>query len=148
MKFYRQIFAKFFDLSMLKSQKPLNPRHRAFSLVEVSVVLIIIGILIAGVFAGISLVKKFRIQAAQNLTKSSPISGISSNALWLESSLEDSFLDSESNDTSAISTWTDQKVTGNKLSITRVGTGPTYANTINYIHAVKFSGSTQLFKNR
>ena len=142
LKFYRQIFPKFFDLSMLKSQKPSKPRHRAFSLVEVSAVLIIIGILIAGVFAGISLVKKFRIQAAQNLTKSSPISGISSNALWLESSLEDSFLDSESNDTSAISTWTDQKVTGNKLSITRVGTGPTYANTINYIHAVKFSGST------
>ncbi len=127
---------------MLKSQKPLNPRHRAFSLVEVSVVLIIIGILIAGVFAGISLVKKFRIQAAQNLTKSSPISGISSNALWLESSLEDSFLDSESNDTSAISTWTDQKVAGDKSSITKVGTGPTYANTINYVHAVKFSGST------
>jgi len=115
---------------------------RGFSLIEVSAVIVIIGILIAGVFGGVSLIKKARIQAAQTLTKSSPIAGIPSNALWLESSLEDSFLDSESSDTDAISTWNDQKVTGSKSSITKVGTGPTYANTINYVHAVKFSGST------
>jgi prepilin-type N-terminal cleavage/methylation domain-containing protein len=115
---------------------------RGFSLIEVSAVIVIIGILIAGVFAGVSLIKKARIQAAQTLTKSSPIAGIPSNALWLESSLEDSFLDSESSNTDAISTWIDQKVTGSKSSITKVGTGPTYANTINYVHAVKFSGST------
>ncbi len=127
---------------MTKAQSASHTRYKAFSLFEVAAILIIIGILIAGVFAGISLIKKSRIQAAQNLTKSSPIAGVSSNALWLESSLGDSFLDSESNDSAAVSTWTDQKVAGSKSSITAVGTGPTYANTINYIHAVKFSGST------
>ena len=122
--------------------KPKKPHHRAFSLVEVVAILTIISILVGGVFTGISLIKKFRIQAAQNLAKSSPIAGISSNVLWLESSLEDSFLDSESNENSNISTWVDQKVAGNKSLITKVGTGPTFANTINYVPAVKFSGST------
>jgi hypothetical protein len=40
-----------------------------------------------------------------------------------------------------ITTWYDQKIAANKSSIVAVGTGPTYSNTINYIHAVKFNGS-------
>lgn len=116
-----------------------HQKLRAFSLIEIAAIILIIGILIAGVFTGISLMKKARIQAAQTLTKSSPIATISSNALWLETSLEDSIDGSQSNDGNSVTNWTDQKLVGSKSSITAVGTGPTYANTINHIHAVKFS---------
>jgi prepilin-type N-terminal cleavage/methylation domain-containing protein len=47
-------------------------KNGAFSLVEVSVVLIIVGIFIAGIFIADEMIKKFRITAAQSLTKSSP----------------------------------------------------------------------------
>jgi hypothetical protein len=88
------------------------------------------------------LVKKSKIAAAQSLTKASPISGITDNALWLESSGESSFKDTESSTGDSVTTWYDQKNSINKSSVVAVGTGPTYSNTINYIHAVKFSGST------
>lgn len=113
----------------------------AFSLIEVSAVILIIGILIAGVIGASVLVKKFKIAAAQSLTKSSPIAGITENTLWLESSLESSFKDTESSNGDYVTTWYDQKSYPNKASIVAVGTGPTYSNTINYIHAVKFNGS-------
>ncbi|MES2961892.1 MAG: prepilin-type N-terminal cleavage/methylation domain-containing protein [Pseudomonadota bacterium] len=116
-------------------------RNRAFSLIEVSAVILIIGILIAGVFAGTSIIKRARLQTAESLSKSSPIPGIASNALWLETSLENSISDSESNDGSLVTSWTDQKVAGNKSAIDIVGTGPTYANTINYVHAIRFADS-------
>ena len=113
----------------------------AFSLIEVSAVILIIGILIAGVIGASVLVKKFKIAAAQSLTKSSPIAGITENTLWLESSLESSFKDTESSNGDHVTTWYDQKSSPNKASIVAVGTGPTYSNTTNYIHAVKFNGS-------
>ena len=65
----------------------------AFTLIELSAVIVIIGILIAGVMGATGLVKKSKIAAAQSLTKASPISGITDNALWLESSGESSFKD-------------------------------------------------------
>ena len=87
------------------------------------------------------MVKESKIAAAQSLTKSSPIAGITENTLWLESSVESSFKDTESSNGDYVTTWYDQKSSPNKASIVAVGTGPTYSNTINYIHAVKFNGS-------
>jgi prepilin-type N-terminal cleavage/methylation domain-containing protein len=81
----------------------------AFTLIELSAVIVIIGILIAGVTTATGLVKKSKIAAAQSLTKASPISGITDNALWLESSTESSFKDTESSTGDTVTTWYDQK---------------------------------------
>ena len=119
----------------------MKNKTSAFTLIELSFVIIIIGILIAGAMTAAALVKKSKISAAQSLTKSSPINGINDIALWIESSAESSFNEKESSNGEAISTWYDHKIAVNKSLIERVGTGPTYSNTINYIPAVKFSGS-------
>ncbi|MBP7709954.1 MAG: prepilin-type N-terminal cleavage/methylation domain-containing protein [Rickettsiales bacterium] len=120
-------------------QRAPKKKSRAFSLIELSVVIIIIGIFIAGSFAALSLIKKSRIQTAQALSKSAPIHGIAETALWLESSLDTSFADNQQKDGDAITAWNDQKSSSNKVTVSVVGSGPTYSNTINYIHAVKFS---------
>jgi len=52
---------------------------RAFSLLEVSIVIVIIGVLIIGVIGSKHLVKKARLNAAIAITRSSPISGIPNN---------------------------------------------------------------------
>ena len=119
----------------------MKNKTSAFTLIELSAVIVIIGILIAGIMTATGLVKKSKIAAAQSLTKASPINGIQNNDLWLESSQESSFKESESSTGDAVTTWYDQKNSVNKSSIIAVGTGPTYSNTINYIHAVKFNGS-------
>ena len=71
-------------------------------MIELSVFILIIGILIAGILASQRIVAKFRITTAQTLTISSPVHGIPDSTIWLESSLEKSFKDSESSDTNAL----------------------------------------------
>jgi len=119
----------------------MQSSKKAFTIIELATIILIIGILIAGLVTASILIKKSKIVAAQSLTKSSPIAGIQENALWLESSLEESFKDNETSTGNAVTTWYDQKNSGNKSSVIAVGTGPTYSNSINNIHAVEFLGS-------
>ncbi|MBP7710655.1 MAG: prepilin-type N-terminal cleavage/methylation domain-containing protein [Rickettsiales bacterium] len=114
---------------------------KAFSLIEVSVVILIVGIFVAGIFVANKMVAKFRITSARALTQSSPISGIKDSALWLESSSEGSFANPQNETGATIASWNDLNPTAQKTTVTAVGTGATYSNSINYIHAVKFSGS-------
>ncbi len=125
----------------MKSLK--NTRYQAFSFIELSVVILIIGILIAGLLASQTIISKFRITSAQTLTISSPVNGISDSTIWLESSLDKSFKDSESSDTNTLSAWYDirESVNKNNAIQTNSSNAPTYSNTINYIHAVKFDGT-------
>lgn len=123
------------------NKKSQRKRVKAFSLIEVSVVILIIGIFVAGIAVGNSMITKSRLQMAEALTRSSPIVGIRENVLWLETSLGGSIDDSQMKDGAAISSWSDQNNSGVKVAVTAVGVGPVYANTINRVHAVKFSGS-------
>jgi len=52
-------------------------------MIELSVVILIIGILIAGILASQRIVAKFRITTAQTLTISSPVNGIPDSTIWL-----------------------------------------------------------------
>lgn len=120
-----------------------NINKKAFSLFELSMVILIIGILVAGITLGSIMVRKFRISAAQMMTSSSPINGIKDSALWLETSVDTSFGATELSDGNAITSWADARSNStNKPTITAAGTGPTYSNTINHVHAVKFTGSS------
>lgn len=116
-------------------------------MIELVVVILIIGVLIGGVLASQRFIAKFRITTAQTLTISSPIHGISDSVLWLESSLDKSFKDSESSDTNSLSAWYDVRESVNKNNATQSNSGnyPTYSNSINYIQAVKFDGTNGYF---
>lgn len=105
-------------------------------------VILVITIIVAGVLSAQNLIKKSRILAAQTLTQSSPIDGIKDLSLWLESSIEKSFADGSTYDGHAITKWNDIEISTNKVTISAVGTGATYANTINYIPAVAFDGTS------
>ena len=64
--------------------------------------------------------------------------------MWLESSLDKSFKSSESSDTSSLSVWYDIRESVNKTNATQSSSSnyPTYSNSINYIQAVKFDGTS------
>ncbi len=55
--------------------------------------------------------------------------------------IDDSFKPTENSDNDPVTVWYDKKPTSTKISVTSVGSGPVYSNTINYVHAVKFAGS-------
>jgi prepilin-type N-terminal cleavage/methylation domain-containing protein len=80
---------------------------KAFSLIELSIVILIIGILVAGVTQSSRLLKQMRLATIKNLTLNSPVSSIKDLAVWLESAMDQSFIDSEENTGSTISVWND-----------------------------------------
>jgi prepilin-type N-terminal cleavage/methylation domain-containing protein len=119
----------------------------AFSLVELSVVIIIIGILIAGVTNGTSLIADFRIKTAQSLTRSSPVAAMEDIVLWLETTSKESFSTKEAVDQSIITNWYDVnpsaalKNNANNPSDTP-SDNPTYKEScLNYLPCVYFNGT-------
>ncbi len=69
---------------------------KAFSLIEISIVILVIGILVSGVLGVSNFIEKMRVKTARSLTESSEINGISSLVLWYETTSESSFLNSSS----------------------------------------------------
>ena len=65
--------------------------HKAFSLIEISVVILIIGILIAGISTGVDLFYDSRLTTAQSLTKNSPVPRIEGLFTWIETTSPESF---------------------------------------------------------
>ena len=92
----------------------------AFSLIEISVVILIIGILISGVSSGIDLYNDFNLSKAKNLTKNSRVNRIPDLELWLETTLVESLIPSEKINNLSISTWLDINIQTNaKKSVTQ-----------------------------
>jgi prepilin-type N-terminal cleavage/methylation domain-containing protein len=83
-------------------------KNSAFSLMEVSIVVLIVGIIIAGTLQSSALVRKMRLNTAKSLTRSAPVPGIKDLVLWYETTLETSFNDSEQfSDGGYLTTWYD-----------------------------------------
>lgn len=133
---------------MKKSLTKKAHANGAFSLVELSIVILIVGIITAGVTSSSSLVRKFRISSAQSLTKGSIVNGINGLSTWYETSLDESFLRSEISGNTAvglpISTWIDansQQVAKNNLAQSVGASKPKYyTDVLNGLPGVRFDG--------
>lgn len=80
---------------------------RAFSLIEISIVILIIGILIAGVVQSTKLISYSRLKSAQTFTQSSPVPGIENLVAWYETTNEKSFVQINLDDQEAVAQWND-----------------------------------------
>ncbi len=67
-----------------------HKKHRAFSIVEIAIVLLIVSLLMAGILNGTSLISDASVATAQKLTTNSEVNTIESLSLWLESSFASS----------------------------------------------------------
>jgi len=83
-------------------------KHKtAFSLVEISVVILIIGILVTGISKGVDLYNNFELSNARNLTTNSRVNRIPNLTLWYETTLEKSFDKKTLNNNDLIDVWKD-----------------------------------------
>jgi prepilin-type N-terminal cleavage/methylation domain-containing protein len=117
--------------------------NSAFSLVELSIVILIIGVLVAAVGQGIDLLQDSRIQAARVISQGSRVPAIKDLVLWLDSTAESSFLASEASDGSPISAWNDSNPQRDKNNFTQSveAQKPTYReSSINNLPAISFDG--------
>ena len=122
--------------------------NKAFSLIELSIVILVVGILIAGIFQASSLVNKWYLLSARTLTQSAGVNSILNLVMWLDATREGVFTNSNNStniqDGDLIKNWRSfnpQDI--RSLSATQSSTSdyPRYfEKLINNLPAVKFDG--------
>ncbi len=124
----------------------MNRKIKAFTLLEFSIVILIIGLLVGATILGAHLIKSSRLKSAQSLTQSSIVASTPGLSIWLEASLDRSLNQSITNlvaDASPLAVWYDSNpASNNKLNATQNTdiNKPIYSD-INYIPALKFDGT-------
>ena len=117
----------------------------AFSLIELSIVLIVIGFLVSGVIAGKKLIDSAKLSSARSATKSSVVPQIDNLILWLDAASEDSFINGEGIDNVDVSQWLDLNPQSDvKKNVVQYASCnlPNYDKTaLNGLPALDFSGS-------
>ena len=124
---------------------------KAFSLIELSIVLLIIGIIIAGITQSSRLIKQFKLSAARSQTQSGPVSSIKDLAAWFDTTSTTSFINAEAEDSalvtggSPVSYWYDintaSSIKRDAFSILAATTQPFYyASCINGLPCLRFDG--------
>jgi prepilin-type N-terminal cleavage/methylation domain-containing protein len=141
---------KFF--SQQKSLSNFSKNKSAFTLLELVVVMMLIGIIVGGIMQGSSLVTSSRLASARSLTSKAPISNISGLIAWFESSHKNSFLGNQSFDSANISEWRDispSSILNQKNKLTKTANiNTTYAiASINKIPAVNFKNNDKISLN-
>jgi prepilin-type N-terminal cleavage/methylation domain-containing protein len=120
---------------------------KAFTLIELSIVILIIGVLVAGVTQSSRLIQKFKLNTAQTLTSSSPVNGIKGLIGWWETTSDKSFDNAEESDSTSISNWYDinpQTISSsaNNMVQSTSGLKPSYKEScINSLPCVNFSNA-------
>lgn len=109
-----------------------NKKNNAFSLVELAVVILIIGILVAAISQGGRLVTKSKLTAGKQLTSTSPLQTMPNVEVWLETSADNAFSASMSNkDPVADEKWvSNNRLTGYKAINVGGDTYPVYRSDI------------------
>lgn len=132
------------------AKKP-STQKLAFSLVELSVVIFIVGVLIAGVSQTSKMLTKSKIASAQSQTKQSIVKDIPNLAVWYESVLDESFDSLERVDGAEVSIWNDvnpQALISNPATQSTSANRPIYTeNIINGLPALKFGGTKVALMN-
>ena len=125
---------------------------KAFSLLELSVVAIIIGVLISGVVAGAGMIRASKISNTRLFTSKSPIPEISGLVAWYETSLKESLDGNEAINGTAITNWYDLNPGSNsgvagatkKNTLTSVNPKPTFISKgINDTPSISFASNAK-----
>ena len=117
--------------------------NRAFSLIELSIVILIIGVLIAAVGQGVDLLQDARLSAARMSTQSSRVASIKNLIAWFEPTSLESFGGVEMNDGDAVTNWRDINPTNPIKLQTTTTSAPTYKRScINNLPCLSFNGTT------
>jgi prepilin-type N-terminal cleavage/methylation domain-containing protein len=125
--------------------KKINNKY-GFSLIELSVVILVIGILVIGITQGSRIITQAKLSSARTLTKGSPVNSISNIVIWLDATSTDSITDSQRVDGSGtINTWLDVNPQATNKNNATAGVSPIYVSkAINGLPVVRFTGTQHL----
>lgn len=128
-------------------------KRKAFSLIELSVVLVIIATLTVGLVQSGNLVKLSRLSGARSFTAKSPVPNIPDLIAWYETSMKESFTDAQAINDGGPTEWRDispNSIVGKKNKLTRTVAGSGFnsatklyykSNGIGKVPTLQFSGA-------
>ena len=130
----------------MKKQKPAV---KAFTLIELVIVVAIIAILVTAVVQGSLMINASRISGAKSFTSKSPVPNIDGLIAWYETSGADSIKSGQNYDGARTSEWRDISPNSlvtqrNKLTRTASSAVTYVAEGINKIPSIKFSGGANI----
>lgn len=117
-----------------------------FSLIELSVVILVIGILVIGITKGSRIMSEAKLKSARSITNSSPVASISNLAMWVETTSENSLINSQRVNGGTISDWyninpQDKLSANNNVAQSNIAKRPTYVvNGIGGLPVIRFDG--------
>ena len=124
-------------------------KNRAFSLIEISVVIVIVMIMIAGLMQASRVIGNMRITTARNVTQSSAMPWINYIVTWYDATASDAFNENENNDGNKISRWNGAEIRySDRINITQVDDSkkPIFvANGMYGLPSIKFDGVDDYF---
>jgi prepilin-type N-terminal cleavage/methylation domain-containing protein len=126
----------------------LNKNHKqAFSLVEISIVILIIGLLIAGISKASDMIFDAELKSGRSLTKGAKVGRMANLALWLETTSAESILDNERFKDTTVTLWRDINPQSTSKFIFKSSGAPKYIEEgQNNMPAIgKFTLATDLF---
>lgn len=89
-----------------------NPRNKAFTLLEISIVMLIVGLVALGISQGSGIYYEYNLKTARSLTKSSAVASFPGLVLWLDATAENSLTNTSNSskveDSDTVKTWIDQ----------------------------------------
>lgn len=136
---------KFKIIKKINKLKTKNAPRNAFSLVELSIVILIIAILVLGVTQSSRLIGMTRLSTAKQLTQSSPVSSIRGLIGWYEVTSDKSFAIEEPETNYKVQLWKDinpQEVLKNNLISADLESAPVFrADCINSLPCLEFNGT-------
>jgi prepilin-type N-terminal cleavage/methylation domain-containing protein len=126
----------------------MNKNKRAFSLIELSIVLIIVSFLITVIINSNGILDAARINSARNVTKNSIVHEIQGLNLWLDATSKYAFNDIAIEEGLAISQWNDTKkshITPYNATQTTQNLQPSYKkHAVKKLPGIYFDGSNSL----
>lgn len=124
-------------------------KKSAFTLIELSIVVVIIGILAVGITQGSGLISSARLANARSMTSKSPVPNIDGLLAWYEASSKDSLKSSETVDAAQITEWRDispSSIITQKNKLTKsAGSNALYrVNGVNKVPAIEFNSTGKI----
>ena len=126
-------------------------KKKAFSLIELSVVVIIIALIIVAITQSSRMVSQMRITTARKLTNNSAIPTLNNIIAWYDATSIEAFDVNQTNHTDKISKWVDSEIRVHERIVLEQVTSnnqPIYqANSINGLPSIYFDGNDYLEGN-
>lgn len=121
----------------------MHKKQQAFTLLELTIILVVTAIMTVGIFKGAGLVNSSKISVARSLTERSPVPKIDGLVVWYETSSLDSLLKSEASNNSTVTTWYDLNPASVALRentlVAKTGAVKYVKNGINNVPSLQFS---------